>query len=274
MYYGIGMPVDFVRARQCAYAQPVPPRGVVMGGSEILMMVYANGRGVPANFDLALHFACKIFSAPAELELRVARLSQARTKAQLDDTMDICDEATSGYMSGYCAAHRERVDAVARNARRLRATAGMPERELNDLKHTALRYFRAHSESEIDQTGSARAMFAIQEQARLDDELVSVLERLRNPDFPPDSGDAKALYAELAALMKRVASCKTLTEKKAMYGFITSAGIRETQDGWLPYRRAFIALAVKVRPETQSEAWQAWLDAERLRLVRELASGC
>jgi hypothetical protein len=53
LYYGIGSPPDFVVARRCAYAQSQHVNYPVIGGAGILMMVYANGRSVDTNVDLA-----------------------------------------------------------------------------------------------------------------------------------------------------------------------------------------------------------------------------
>jgi len=270
LYYGIGVPVDFDAARRCAYAEEAQKRAPVVGGAAILMMVYANGNGVQKNFDLALHFTCRVGGAEAEIESRAARLWRAREGGQLREPFDLCDDITSGFMSGHCSAHRERVAAVGRNAGRSAATANMPKRELSALLIAADRYFQTRSSDEVDQSGTLRASFGIEEQARLEDEFVAALEQLRSAAFPPTS----AAPADISATLARIARCKHLAAMEPMAGAITRAGIRRTQARWLAYREAFIALALKLHPDQKREAFEIWLDQVRLRQLTELASGC
>jgi hypothetical protein len=46
LYYGIGTPADPVKARQCAWLERGEHDGMLRG-EVILMMIYANGLGVP-----------------------------------------------------------------------------------------------------------------------------------------------------------------------------------------------------------------------------------
>jgi hypothetical protein len=183
---------------------------------------------------------------------------------------------TSGYMSGFCAAHRERLDAVARNTRRQAIIANFPGRELKDLEKTAAEYFDTRSRDEIDMSGTARGMFGIQEKARLEDELVTALEQVRDASFlPADSDDPRGLDHDIATLMARLPRCSAIAQmERSLPGAISRSGILRTQAAWLRYRTAFIALAIKVRPETKRGAWKRRLNEERLRKLRELAVGC
>jgi hypothetical protein len=276
LYYGVGVPIDYERARQCAYVDARQQGSAVVGGPEILMMIYANARGVSRSFDLALRFACEVGGARKELESRVSRLWNARERGKLDREMDICDDVTSGYMSGHCAAHRERMAALPREARRLAAVAEMPAGQVAALDKAAAHYFRTRSAHEIDLTGTMRAVYGIEEQARLEEQLVKALERLRDPSFPGAVGDSTALDAELGATLNRISHCKSYAEleKLGLPGAVTRVGIRRAHDAWLPFRSAFVALAVSVRRESQPHTWRAWLSAERLQLLQELANGC
>ena len=51
-YYGIDMPIDRQRARQCALGERRPGGSPAIVNPAVLMMIYANGFGVPANHDL------------------------------------------------------------------------------------------------------------------------------------------------------------------------------------------------------------------------------
>jgi hypothetical protein len=272
LYYGIGMPVDFERARKCAFTRAEPSRDAVMGGAEILMMIYANGQGVPKNFDLALRFACTVGGAGAEISGRLSRLLAARTTGNLEDAMDVCDDVTSGYMSGYCAAHVERVAAVPRNARRRAASSTMPQVELKALDTAAARFFEARSTWEVDLTGTMRAVFSIEEQAKLEDELVLTLEHLKDATFVPPHADPKPLELELSKLMATSISRKT-DSPATMIGSVTSGGIRKTQKQWLRYRDKLVELVRKVRPAAELDDWRASIIQSRLEQLRPLSSG-
>src|SRR5712691_12329207 len=72
LYYGFDRPADPVAALQCAYyerAHPQPDRGDPFYGPGVLTMLYANGKGVPRDYDLAIRFACEnSWAAEAEME--------------------------------------------------------------------------------------------------------------------------------------------------------------------------------------------------------------
>jgi hypothetical protein len=276
LYYGIGGTADFARARQCGYAELGNDRASTFGGAEILMMIYANGRGVPVNLELALRFACQVGGAPAELEARLGRLWSARdsTAPAWTEPFDVCDDATSGYMSGCCAAHEERVAAVTRSARRRAASAGMPP-ELTALDAAASRFFEARSTSEVDLTGTLRARFSIEERGKLEDDFVELLEQLHDSALLPEKRDVQPLQQSLGRLTSRIASCKNLADmEKILPGTVSRAGIRKTQAAWQAYRAAFAALVGKLRPANQRGAWLELFDQKRVAQLEQLADGC
>ena len=84
-----------MRLRLCKLGQ-----GAVMGGAEILMLVYANGNGVPKNFAVARRFATAVPGSLGELDVRLTRLTEASETGHLEGTMDMCDDVGSGFMSG------------------------------------------------------------------------------------------------------------------------------------------------------------------------------
>src|ERR1700738_2989397 len=60
-YYGIGVPVDYVKARQLAFVEMALNKhkdaSHPFAGASILMMLYANGFGVDRNLDLSIRLA-------------------------------------------------------------------------------------------------------------------------------------------------------------------------------------------------------------------------
>lgn len=276
LYYGLESASDFVQARRCAYAESTRGKDFVLGGPVILMMIYANGLGVAANRDLALRFVCESGGADAELEARISRVLRGDQREKLDPPLDICDDITSGYMMGVCAAHEERIDSIARNVRRSSVTAGFPRIELERVTRSASAYFDTRARNEIDLSGTGRAMFQFQEKARLEDELVNMLDRLRDSTFVPADADLSSLDdGEMTSLLTRVAHCSAMIRsERELPGAISRSGIHKTQVAWVGYRNAFGALALKVRPATPRKTWERWLSQQRLRQLRELAQGC
>jgi hypothetical protein len=277
LYYGIDTPVDFVRARHCAFVELGVDGAPAVGGPEILMMLYANGRGVTANLDLALRFACGAFGSPAEHEARLARLWRTRSQANraFDPPFDVCDEVTSGELSGYCAGLEERISSTARKARTQRATLGMPGPARARLEAAAERFFGDRARLEVDQTGTGRARSTIEERAGLENDFVARLEQLNDASFSPPRADPKPLEKQLAQLLSRIDSCRDLAElERLVPGAVTRAGIRKTQSSYVAYRGAFVSLALAVHPGSERGAWQAWLDQRRLAQLQELGGGC
>src|SRR5258708_3950777 len=111
LYYGFDRPPDAGAALQCAYyqrAHPDPSRGDPFAGPGVLTMLYANGKGVSRNYDLALLFACETWGAPLETDARVVHLQDLRRTHAVISNFDLCDGMTSGLMQGACGSVRER----------------------------------------------------------------------------------------------------------------------------------------------------------------------
>src|SRR6185437_3261142 len=104
LYYGFSAPPDFVGALQCAYyerANPKPSNGDPFYGPGVLMMLYANGKGVLRNYSLAIRFACEnTWTADAEMEYRLGRLEHLRDTRAVRTRFDLCDDGTSGLTEG------------------------------------------------------------------------------------------------------------------------------------------------------------------------------
>jgi hypothetical protein len=259
LYYGIGVPTDDGAARKCAYAHD---------DTGILMMIYANGRGVPRNVDVAVRLACDFGGAPMELEGRIAHLRGRGTDAAAPGKeFDVCDDVTSGMMGGVCAAHAERMLAVARSARKRAAVKDLPATELGALDRAAAAFFDARANDEVDLSGTLRAALETQERAALEDAYVASLERVRSASLlplPPASDFARA-DAELNDVYAQI-----MTGKKDLLGTVTRDGVRAAERLWLRYCDAWVLLGQKVRPEAPAQAWRAWLTRERVKMLRAL----
>lgn len=141
LYYGIGMPADPAKARQCALMEREAGSGLGRGASDfesmlnyfwgdgILAIVYANGRGVDRNFDVAIHMACRIDDAPAATDSRIKHLAELRDKSWTGSDFEICDNATSGFSGTFCADHSESLASEAREMKIKAIAAGWTARQ-------------------------------------------------------------------------------------------------------------------------------------------------
>jgi hypothetical protein len=108
-------PAEWKVVRECASAQ---------GDNAVLMMLYANGFGVPRDTDIAIHYACSLdFAAKAEMEARIAHLANGLPAGAV---FDQCDDITSGRMGAVCAAIRQSLSSHVRAARLDRVARAMP----------------------------------------------------------------------------------------------------------------------------------------------------
>jgi len=92
LYYGIGVHFDYAKARHCAFAND---------SQDVLMMLYANGLGVPRNYAVAKMAACR--SDGPEIAARLARLTRMQTGQEgPSPKIDMCDDAGNSHLVARC----------------------------------------------------------------------------------------------------------------------------------------------------------------------------
>ena len=257
LFYGIGMRRDPVKARKCAYVEIANKEEPVFGGASLLMVIYATGDGATPDSELAIRLACENSFADAEKQGRVEYLIERKSDAaKAKGPFDICDHITSGFMSGHCAAHAQRLKGGALSGRRAAAEKLVrvgAEPEYAALQKARDAFFSARETNEVDQSGSARSAFVIEERGRLDVGFVEAIERLAKKEAPGGSDYAaadKALNAAYSKLMKNDFD----------YGTVTKDSIKKTQRLWLKYRDAWAALGAK---SGAGDAWKTWATEQR-----------
>ena len=259
-WYGLGTPRDPVRARLCAARDLAAGDDEILGGSAILLMIYANGEGVPRNPDLAAHYACSNDYAGAERDLRVSHVLALGPGEKLD----FCDDATSGFMGGFCADMGERIAAQARDQRVEQAVAALPaeaREHLPALKSALEDYIDARVGGEIDTSGTGGAAARVWEAAHLRDAFADAVARTASPGFPPAADDQAYAAADRAL---------NQAYKEAMSGpdlpdaMITHAARRTAERAWLRYRDAWVAFGAAARPDLPASTWLTWATLARL----------
>jgi hypothetical protein len=268
--YGIGMPPDPVKARHCAFIEAeAEQQGAGVFGRAALMTIYANGSGVERNLDVAIHLACGVEGAPAESHGRVLHLAALKRDGPGEEPFHFCDNITSGYAGGICAAHGARIQDAERETAiaALTATWTAAEKEaLAKLRAAHDAYAEAHAGGEIDMSGTLRWAFFVSAQQRLRGELLAMLQDLEGGRAPKlGAADYRAADTRLNAEYRK--SLRERDGEQEFPGKVTRASVREAQRAWLRYRDAFLALAAIRYSHASRDGLGAWLTRQRTELL-------
>ncbi|HAT8428252.1 TPA: DUF1311 domain-containing protein, partial [Legionella pneumophila] len=223
LYYGFNAAPDYDKAFQCA---------LMNKDYNVLVMAYANGRGVTFNPDLAMHFACMMEdAAPAEMDSRIAHLAQIK-EGNKKTSFDICDDITSGYMMGWCSSIDQRLEDVKRNKKINDLVSQWTAQEqllYQQVRKTAEVYIRDHSMNEIDLSGTARSAFAINAQLNLNQRLFELLQKVNRCETPLMTIKQ---YEEMDKQLNNIYKKLMADTSSFQYTTVTKEGIKKTEIAW------------------------------------------
>jgi uncharacterized protein YecT (DUF1311 family) len=285
-YYAVGSTPDFEKARLCAQLEIADENLALFGSNGVLMMVYANGEGVERNIPLAKKFACLLEGAPAELEGRLKHLDEiaanrSSREANPDkaERIDLCDDITSGYMMGACAAHDQAAVLLQRTARWKAVTDALKPAQqtaLAALRASATAYFASRVENEVDNSGTMRGAMSIGEGNALEDGLLNHLDQFQQGHLP------KFGASELAAADAELNDAYTKARAAAVFqpgavdgplGTVRPDGIRAVERNWIKYRDAWVAFGKVRYPKVSADSWRTLFTQERTAQLKELVDG-
>ena len=269
-YYGIGAPVDYTKARLCAFVAEDAPYQPSKG---VLMMVYANGLGVPRDYGLAKKAACETFAAQAETEARLQHLERMQLgKAGPAPKIDLCDDITSGEMGGYCASVHSSLATQERERAfvALTATWSKEGREaFARLRAKADGFIEARG-AEVDRTGSARVAFVVEAQDRQRADLLQSLRAFEAGELPGMSREEfAAADREMNAVYQQLRRSKDVD----FPGAVRMADILQAQRSWLAYRDEWVRFGKVRYPAVADFAWEGYFTRKRTGMLRELLRG-
>jgi uncharacterized protein YecT (DUF1311 family) len=238
----------------------------------VLMMLYANGYGVPRDLDRAIGHACRVDSAPAELDGRIEHLQRMKA-GRNGKPFDLCDDITSGMMMGFCAAIAEDAEGARRNEALGRLggtfTAAQQERYAALRKATGA-FAQSVGGNETDLSGTARGALSIGAQAAVLDELLADLRAAEQGRRPPGtSAGFAAADRALNEAYRRVMALPADEAGRIAHATVTKADIRTTQRAWIAYRDAWTAFARARYPAVPAAAWTTRLTERRTAQLRE-----
>jgi Lysozyme inhibitor LprI len=268
-FYGIGVPVDYVKARHAAYLEIDAHDSALIGGEQVLMMLYANGFGVPRNLPLAMSLACFLEGAPAEMRGRIDHL-EALASGPGKRPFDLCDDVTSGMMEGVCAWLDEERARAKRERALARLTASWPDAHraaLNTLQQTAQAFQDARAAGELDLSGTLRNALIIGEEAAQRELILKAVERFERGKFPVHSAED---HARADAELNTAYAHALAALKEGGMSTATPEGLRAAERAWLGYRKAFLAFVALRYGGAPSEAIDTWLIGVRTKQLSEL----
>ena len=247
LYFGIGRPADTKAARLCAFVEKknADPQVEDFGftGDRTLMMVYANGLGADRNLDLATALACRIDGAPAEVDGRVKHLAKLKADGWTGHDFSLCDDVTSGLLTGICADHDQRVAKAGRDAARRKLTADWtPEQRalLQPLDRAAAAFADARGENEVDQSGTARGAFVVGAEEKQDKSFAGLLADVDAGKLAPASPADRA--AADAALNMKYRDVIRRAPSLFADSTVSTAGVASAEKAWIRYRDAWLRL--------------------------------
>jgi tetratricopeptide (TPR) repeat protein len=267
LYFGFGHPIDLVGARKCAYLEREGGDAPIFGGSGLLMMIYANGKGASRNFDLASKFACEFNGAPEGNQGQINHLLRLREEHWTGDNFNLCDAASSGYMQGVCALLDGEIHqaALAHKLDRIVERWTPAEKSaLADLEKGASNFIEASSDNEVDMTGTGRAAFVFKWRTWLSNGFVAAVQRSEQGQLPLSMAEFKKADEELNAVYSGIQSPKPGSEGM---GTVTPQGIRTAQRAWLLYREAWVKFGLVKYPGVKPESWGSWLTFDRILML-------
>jgi len=280
LYSGIGTKVDFASARRCAWSERLAtqaglePRytiASVFGGSAMLTQLYANGEGVARNLPLAIRFSCEAGGAPGEIGGRIKDLEdRLKDDRAAKAKFQFCDDITSGFMMGFCTAYTSEIedqDRIAATEEISRNWSAEQKSAFQLLLAAKEKYAEAHAGGEVDLSGTARAMFEIEEESGIRDNVLAALqsfERVGSPKATP--AEATESDTQLnRAYRKALADAEV---HKADYGAIQPEGIRSAERAWMKYRDAWLAFGKIRYPSVSESAWVKLLSDDRVLVLQ------
>lgn len=274
LYYGFDAKPNYAAALQCAwYERAHTAIGSVdmFRGPGVLAMLYANGRGVEKDIDLAVRFSCEQ-PDPSLMELaeRLHHLERMRNEVPAP-AFDLCDDITSGLSGGFCAGIQEKFAASRRDVAvaQIRATLTPSQRALLDEVYAAEQAFASARSGEIDTSGTLRIAFLSRDRTRILDQFLIDLQRFSVGNVPADTPNGvKRLDAQMNALYQNV--MRAPAEAFSRYGSIQQADVKAAQQAWLAAADAWMACASAAFPKVTAEQVRAQLLRERINQLRRL----
>jgi uncharacterized protein YecT (DUF1311 family) len=172
-------------------------------------------------------------------------------------------------MQGFCAAYGSEMADVRRAETLDRIVSQFTPAQksvFTDLRKSQEAYARAHAAGEIDTSGTARAMYQINEEDTLREDFIEALRVFESGKYPRGSAqDSQDADVRLNSEYRKVLS--EAEKHKSEYGAVQPDGIRNAERAWLKYRDAWVEFAKLRYPAASDHAWLVLLTNDRVSIL-------
>lgn len=257
--HGIDQPLDVIRARRCAFAElsgRSEPDAV--GGTEVLLAIYANGLGVPRNLDLALAIACAHSASPELRAFRVRRLEAMRA-GRTTTPLDACEGPLPRELGWGCGTLKSGIARARREDRRRAVEARISQaavRALASLVWTGRAYVDGHVNLRIPRQPPYGEDPEIMKLKREEEFLEAVEAAVGGP---PAHRVARSERTRAEAAL----SAALRAQRRALPEAARTA-FDEEHRRWLRYRADWARFGKLLHPQLDEAVWTHPLTVQRL----------
>lgn len=281
-YRGIGRPVDYAKARVCAWQERLAqeadlgqnqtaPDAWVVGGSLILADIYFNGAGVKRNIPLAMRFACESEEGMAMLALPdIVKLNGAQPS---DGPFEFCHYAATTFTMNFCSGYASEIedDRRSRYYDSLKSTMTPAQKAaFEKLLAAQSAYIEAHA-FEVDQGGTIRGIRTLGSMSILKDLFHTEVVHFERKKWPVLSDNQIATADALlnSQYEKTLQQLRTHTKEEVDQGAVSADNLSKVEKSWEAYRDAWVTFA-HLRYPAEVAAIRAEITLDRYRLLKTI----
>ena len=271
LYYGLQGKPNLRDARLCAYIDEQEQGGheLPTESAGVLMVIYANGAGVPRDVPLAKHFACEIDWKPEDLQ---QLLDNIDAHVQSGDAVGVCDVQPFWPVNDICEGYTEAIRAKRLDDAEAAFAAQSPasRREaFAALRKAARAYYDKRKDSEVFQQHHTSNIMWVENNLR--EEFVNALQAVDAPQGLP-ARDLPALDRELNAVYRKAMKVVELAcaDEPGVLAPLTPASLRAGELAWLAYADAWERFRAQAYPNIPADALRALLTAQRSAALKQL----
>lgn len=261
-YYGLGMAVDYQKARHCAFTQKNHDfSGISIGAA--LAMVYANGLGVPRNRTLAEKAICEAADLNGRQKSKFLDEVKKQGLKKQGAPFDYCN-LTGGDICGVIAetVYEQETDA---KVVALSKNWARPSRDaLLRLKKIAFKFADSRANAEVDpRRGSYRSQVQNETFSGRADfmAMLGECEAGRLPVFSSEQ------FAQLDRRLNQV--YQKVVRQPDEHG-VPNDAVKDTQREWLVFREAWVQFGSARYPHVPAHAWRAYQTKARVEMLENI----
>jgi uncharacterized protein YecT (DUF1311 family) len=272
-YYGLGVPVDYQKARYAAIdeMQSVKEKDMYFMGSAVLIMLYANGYGVKQDIDLAIRLAdCNLDQdamAYGDSKYRIEHLNNIKSGND-KKPFDICDDCAANEITYHCSGLKSEIlnNSVQKDLNKIRSAYDDTKKAAFDnISKTVSEFIDKRVANEVDLSGRDRDIFEDDEFNTQTAYFLSSIQDFEQGKLPFYT--EKDLRENDKGLNENYT--KIMNNKNFNYGTVTKDNIKTVEKVWMKYRDAWAKYGVILYPKSTAISWKTWATKTRTEQLKD-----